>query len=93
MGIEGPEDIDKLWEEWDQRGALDTSGTEDGLLQLHEILRTCGADPEDPTSYRAILAVASILSSYVSLAWPLVMEELPRLSLRALRDLRDRGGA
>lgn len=93
MGIEKPEDVDRLIEELNGTGDLDSGNIEDGILKLHDALRRCGADPEDPTSYRAIVTVAAILSSLTPLAWVPVVEELCRVSFRAIRDLGQRGGS
>ena len=87
----GPEDIDRVVEELDANGDLDEENVGDRLITMVEALRLCGADPEDPRSYRAMLAVAALLKDYHPLVWLDVMDEICRLCFRALRDLKKRG--
>ena len=93
MAIEKPEDIDEVLDALDRAGDLDSGNIEDGILQLHEVLLNSGANPEDPTNYRAIIAVGAIIASLPPLLWVPMTEELIRVSMRALRDLRNRGGS
>lgn len=92
MGIERPEDIDRIISEFEATGLLDSEGLEDGVVTLHEALALCGCDPERPESYRAVIAAVKVITSAHPILWPLVLNEMCRWSLRSIRDLKRRGG-
>lgn len=95
MGTEPSQDgdpIDEFVRAVDASGELDGDSMEDALLWLHSSLRSLGCNPEDPNTYRTIIAFGTLLRGWKPVMWALALNELIRVSLRALRDLNRRGG-
>lgn len=83
--------ISDFMKELDRDGELDVDNLEDAVVWLHGVLSHLDVNPEDPNTYRALVVFATLIRSYKPFTWAVAMNEIVRISLRALRDLNRRG--
>lgn len=75
----------------DGLGDLDRDGMTDRLLLLHDDLRSKGANPDDPNTYRGVLAGLALAAQVQPPYGDYVLAEVATAAARALRDMKVRG--